>query len=249
MATRIETSPKRSELLGVISEWQVPLERAEAAVNHDGNTLAGYAAVVNVWSEFDSFEGPFRARLSPTAFDKTLKEHGTDFKVLFDHGRDSFGGLPIGKPTKVEMREKGLWTETQLSQARSVQEEIKPRLEEGSLQGMSITFEVLAEEWSMGTGPNEMDERTIKEVRLHEFGPVVWPQFPEAAIAGVFGKDNRREAVSPDGEGRSTSEEAAAPDDEGRDTSADDERMKRLEALDRESARHAEEIQWLQRTN
>jgi HK97 family phage prohead protease len=240
-----DTSPKRSELTGVLTHWQIPLERAE--VSGDGNTLAGYAAVTNVWSEFDSWEGPFRARLDPKAFDKTLAQRGTDFKVLVDHGHDtSFGGLPIGKPTKVEMRPKGLWTETQLSKARSVQEEIKPRLEEGSLDGMSITFEVLSEEW--GEGEDGMDERTIKEVRLHEFGPVVFPQFPEAAIAGVFSKGTKEGAGSPEDEGRST-EEAAAPEDEGRITSADDERKKRFEELERESARMAGEVEWLRRAN
>lgn len=237
------TSPKRSDLLGVLTHWQIPLERAE--VTGDGNTLAGYAAVTGVWSEFESWEGPFRAQLDPKAFDKTLAQRGIDFKVLVDHGHDaSFGGLPIGKPTKVEMRPKGLWTETQLSQARSVQEEIKPRLQEGSLDGMSITFEVLAEEWA--SGEDGMDERTIKEVRLHEFGPVVFPQFPETT-AGLFSKGSKEEAVSPDNEGRSTSDEAAALTDEGRDTSADSDAMKRVEAYDRDLARQAEEIEWLQR--
>lgn len=233
-------APRRSQLRG-ITEWQVPIERAEVAA--DGNTLAGYAAVTGVWSNFNSFEGPFRAQLSPKAFDKTLADHGLDFKVQVDHGRDSFGGLPIGVPTKVEMRPKGLWTEVQLSKARSVQEEIKPRLEEGSINGMSITFEVLDEEWS--TADDGVDERTIKEVRLHEFGPVVWPQFPEAAIAGVFSQ-RRDEAVTPDEEGRST-EEAAAPNDQGRDTSEDDERRARLEALDAQTERFAEEMKECQR--
>jgi HK97 family phage prohead protease len=224
-----------------ITEWQTSYAQAE--VSADGNTLAGYAAVTGIWSDFDSFEGPFRAQLAPTAFDKTIRDHPpAHFKALVDHGHDSFGGLPIGVPTKVEMRPKGLWTEIQLSQAKSVQEEIKPRLEEGSLNGMSITFEVLDEEWS--TADDGMDERVIKEVRLHEFGPVVWPQFPEAAIAGVFSQ-RRDEAVTPDEEGRST-EEAAAPNDEGRDTS-EDERHKRLEALDAQTARFAEEMKECQR--
>lgn len=222
----------------------IPTETfGQTEVIGDGNTMAGYAAVVNVWSNFDSMQGPYRGRLAPTAFDKTLKDHGLNFQVQVDHGHDVFGGLPIGVPTKVEMRPKGLWTEVKLSNAKSVQDEIKPRLEEGSLKGMSITFEVLRESWD--TGEDGMDERTIEEVRLHEFGPVVWPQFPEATIAGVFsrGKD---EAVTPEDEGRST-EEAAAPEAEGRDTS-DDERMKRLEMLDAQTARLAEEMKCLRPT-
>lgn len=229
-------APKRSQLRG-LSEWQTSYDQAD--VSADGNTLKGYAAVVGTWSNFDSFEGPFRAQLAPEAFNKTLRDHRPDqFKALVDHGHDSFGGLPIGVPTKVEMRPKGLWTEIQLSKAKSVQDEIKPRLEEGSLSGMSITFEVLDEEW--GTGDDGMDERTIKEVKLHEFGPVVWPQFPEAAIAGVFSR-RKDEAVPPETEDRST-DEAAAPEEAGRDTS-DDERRKRLEMLDASTARYAEEMQ------
>lgn len=204
------------DLLGKRTERLVAFDRAEA--NHDGNTLVGFAAVFNVWAEIDSWEGQFRERIDPHAFDKTIAERGVDFTVLFNHGHDpTLGQLPLGVAKVVEPRSKGLWTETSLSSARSVQEEIKPRLQEGSLGGMSITFEVLDDEW--GEGADGVEERTVKEIKMHEFGPVTFPAFT-TTTAGVRSKDSgEAKAVLSEDEDRST-DEAAASEDEDRDTSA-----------------------------
>jgi hypothetical protein len=61
----------------------------------------------------------------------------------------------------------------------------------GSVLGASFRFRVLADSWVEEPGksadnPEGIPERTITEVRLFEFGPVVYPASPDAT-AGVRG--------------------------------------------------------------
>jgi len=199
----------------------VPLERADVA--GDGNTLVGFAAVFNDWVEIDSWEGTFRERIDPKAFDKTLKESGERVKVLFNHGMDpQIGDKPLGKPALMEPRSKGLWTETPMDET-SYNSDLKVLLKSGALDGMSFRFSVMDESWEDGED-GQLDERTIREVKLFEFGPVTFPAY-EATSAGMrtraqyeVWRKAQTEAVPPTDEGRS-SDEDAAPEDEGRDTS------------------------------
>lgn len=158
----------------------VPLERAN--VSADGNTLVGYAAVFNDWTDIDSWEGTFRERMDPKAFDKTLSENAQRIKVLFNHGMDpQIGDKPLGKPSVMEPRRKGLWVETPLDET-SYNADLKASLASGALDGMSIRFSVTREEWA--DGDDGIEERTIKEAKLYEFGPVTFPAY-EATTAGV----------------------------------------------------------------
>ena len=55
-----------------------------------------------------------------------------------------------------------------------------------SLLGASFRFRVIKDEWNEEPGvsehnPTGLPERTIKEVRNHEFGPVVFPAYVEAS--------------------------------------------------------------------
>lgn len=156
----------------------VALERA--GVSEDGNTLTGYPVVFNTWTEIDSWEGTFKERILPGALTKTLRERGDQVKVLFNHGMDpQLGDKPLGVPKVQKPDERGLYVEVELDQARSVQEEILPRLRSGSIDGMSFRFSVVDEEWS-----KEHTERTIKELKLYEYGPVTWPAY-QATTVGI----------------------------------------------------------------
>lgn len=226
----------------------VPNALARAEVNGDGNTLAGFAAVTDTWTEIDSvFKGTFRERIQPGAFKKTITENGDRVKVLFNHGMDpQIGSKPLGKPVVIEERDGGLWTETPLDHT-SYNADLKELLRSGALDGMSFQFDVLGESWDMDT-EDGTDERTITEVKLYEFGPVTWPAYETTTAGirskGVYGKVEDTKAVPPKDEGRSTEESAAAPADEGRDTSVDD--AHRAVLAGREEERRAFDT-WLQR--
>lgn len=151
----------------------------------DGSLLVGYAAVFNKWTEIDSWEGRFKERIAPGAFRKTLAERGAQVKVLFNHGMDpSIGDKPLGKPTRMEEDSRGLAVEVPLDDT-SYNADIKALLRSGALDGMSFRMTVVQEDWDKLDGKKgQLPERTIREVRLYEFGPVTFPAY-NATKAGV----------------------------------------------------------------
>jgi HK97 family phage prohead protease len=151
----------------------------------DGNVLFGYPAVFNEWTEIDSWEGMFKERIAPGSFRKTLQERGDQVKVLFNHGMDpQIGSKPLGKPTVQKEDNRGLYGEVPLDPT-TYNADIKALLRSGALDGMSIRFTVLQEEWAnLDAKDGSLPERTIKEARLYEWGPVTFPAYT-ATQAGV----------------------------------------------------------------
>lgn len=151
--------------------------------------LFGYFARFNQWTEIDSyFEGRFMERIAPGAFRKTFRERGDDIRVLFQHGRDpQVGDKPIAEIE--ELREdptEGAYYEARLLDG--VPDLLLSGLRAGQY-GQSFRMQILREEWKEEPGasdhnPAGLPERTIKEIRLHEFGPVTFPAYANTE-AGV----------------------------------------------------------------
>ena len=171
----------------------VPLQAAEMRADGDGNTLVGYPIVFNQWTEINGWEGRFLERVAPGALDKTLAERGDKIKVLFNHGFDpQIGDKPLGKPEVMEPRTAGLWTETPLADT-SYNKDIRALLASGAVDGMSFRFSVKREDTNVpdeatDDNPDRLEERTIRELKLFEFGPVTFPAY-EATTAGVRARD------------------------------------------------------------
>jgi len=193
----------------------VPNVLARADVS-DGNTLTGLAAVFNTPAQIESYSGTFTEQIQPGAFKKTITERTP--KVMFNHGMDpQIGMKPLGKPAVLQERKDGLYTETPLDDT-SYNRDLKASIASGAIDGMSFQFDVLQEEWN-----EDKTERTIKEVRLYEFGPVTWPAY-ETTSAGIRSKGvYGNEAAPPKPPGRDD-----APDDEGRRTPEQQARNRRM---------------------
>lgn len=141
------------------------------------------------WYEIDSFfEGTFLERTVKGAFAKTIKESLRNIKVLFQHGFDPQIGDKVLGPIRSLSEE----TDSPLGVVdlldTSYNRDLVPGLEAG-VYGSSFRFRVTKDAWDDEPGPsdhnpNGIPERTIKEVRLFEFGPVTFPANP-AATAGV----------------------------------------------------------------
>ena len=148
-------------------------------------TLTGYAAVFNSDTTIDSWEGKFVERMAPGSFAKTLKDRGSRVKVLFNHGFDpSVGDKPLGKPRVMREDERGLYVEVPLDDT-SYNRDLVASLRSGSLDGMSFRFSVVREDWDE---TRDTPVRTLKEVKLYEFGPVTFPAY-EATTAGVRARE------------------------------------------------------------
>jgi HK97 family phage prohead protease len=161
--------------------------------NSDGTdtpTLTGHFAVTNQWTEINSiYEGRFMERFAPGAFKKTLRERGDKIKVLFQHGRDpQIGDKPLGAIRDVREDNQGAYYEVPLLDAPYVRETLLPGLRAG-LYGASFRFQVETEAQTDHPDPSEhnprgLPERTVKEARVMEFGPVTFPAY-EGASADV----------------------------------------------------------------
>ena len=161
--------------------------RFERTDDGDGvlGTLEGYAAVFNVDTVIDSWEGKFIERIAPGAFRKTLTDRGDRVKVLFNHGFDpSIGDKPLGKPESMREDKIGLRVRVPLDDT-SYNRDLVASLRSGALDGQSFRFSVKRDEWAEPEeGKDSLPVRTLRELVLYEFGPVTFPAY-EATTAGV----------------------------------------------------------------
>lgn len=166
------------------------LVRMSTSLRHeeDGTVMTGYAAVWNEWTEIDSWEGRFKERIAPGAFKKTLKERADQIQVLFNHGMDpQIGDKPLGRPRVMREDDVGLYVEVPLDDT-SYNQDIKALLRSGALRGMSFRMTIPSggDEWEFPDAKRKdaLPERTIRQIKLYEFGPVTFPAYA-ATQAGV----------------------------------------------------------------
>jgi HK97 family phage prohead protease len=164
----------------------------------DGLTIDGVAAVFNTPTRIDSWEGQFDEQIAFGAFRKSISERMP--KLQFDHGHHPLiGSLPIGRwDSMEEKRGSGLHAVGRLHDNWLV-EPVRDAIREGSVDGMSFRFSVIREEWRDSSGqllkdPREVMnllwdggdrgplQRTLKEVKITEAGPVVWPAYVETSV-------------------------------------------------------------------
>lgn len=160
----------------------------------DSDTLGmmtGHLSVFDTWYEIDSlWEGRFLERTAPGAFLKTIAEQRRNMRVLFNHGMDPSIGEQVLGPI-VDLREdgRGVYYEVPLFDT-SYNRDLLPGLRsDPSVYGSSFRFRVVKDEWDdeprrSDYNPDGIPERTIREVRMFEFGPVTFPANPDAT-AGV----------------------------------------------------------------
>jgi HK97 family phage prohead protease len=153
-----------------------------------GPQLFGHFAVFDDWTEINSpYEGRFMERVAPGAFSKTIQENGSGIRLLFQHGRDpQLGDKPIGKFTSLREDAKGGYYEADLFDG------VPPLVVAGLRAGeygasfrFNVTREDVADEPGVSSSnPSGIPERTIREAKLHELGPVTWGAY-KSATAGV----------------------------------------------------------------
>ena len=194
-AARENGRPPRDDLVravkagGALRAITTPAVPADEAASENPNgmpTLYGYFTRYHEWTEIDSwYEGNFMEQVASGACKKTFRDLTP--KVLFQHGMDGMvGDKPLGPPDVLREEADGPYYEVPLLDTTYVRDLI-PGLEAG-LYGASFRFSVMREEWVDEPGvsdhnPKGLPERTIKEMRVSEFGPVTFPAYPGATAA------------------------------------------------------------------
>jgi HK97 family phage prohead protease len=160
----------------------------EVREKQDGKlVLSGHFARFNEWTEIDSvFEGHFLERVAPGAFARTIASGKP--KVLLNHGNDTLGKTPIGKVAELREDDEGAYYEVELF--RGLPEHVVDGLKEGEY-GASFRFSALVDERDerparSDHNPEALPERTLTEVRLHEFGPVTFPAYEGATAQAAM---------------------------------------------------------------
>jgi HK97 family phage prohead protease len=200
-----------------VEERSVGVARARSEDEAIG-VLSGHFAVFNRWTEISGGEGHFLERIMPGAFKKTFEAHDEavkagigGIKVMFNHGRDpSCGMMVLGTPTRLEEDETGARYEVEFYDT-SYNRDIAPGLRRGGY-GASFRFVVSREEVNdrplrSEHNPGRLEERTILECSVAEFGPVSFPAYKDATA----GLRSELELVVPSPEGKPRAREHAEP--------------------------------------
>lgn len=175
----------------------------------DGLTLDGYAAVFNRETVIDSWEGRFREKIAPGAMKKSFRENPP--RVQFDHGQHPLiGSIPIGSVESIREEvdptlapEGGAHIVARLADNWLI-EPVRDAIASGAIDGMSFRFGVISDVWHTADGTQIKDQReledllyrtwsenlpeeelpirTLKEVRVPEVGPVVWPAYSDTSV-------------------------------------------------------------------
>ena len=164
--------------------------------SEDGRTFSGYGAVFNSPTRIDSWEGTFDEQIAPGAFRKSLRERTPKFQ--FDHGHHSLiGSVPIGVIEDIREDDRGLYVSARLG-SHILIDLIREAISTGAIDGMSFRFSVVRDEWRDAEGrvvrPDLVEEalrsgsrgvllRTLKEVKIAEVGPVVWPAYSDTTAS------------------------------------------------------------------
>ncbi len=167
----------------------------------DGRSFEGYAAVFDSVTRIDSWEGTFDEKIAKGAFRKSIRERTP--VLQFDHGRHPMvGSIPIGAIRKLNEDNQGLFVAARLSSNWLV-EPVREAIANESINGMSFRFEVVKQDWHYKgkrvTDPDELMRllygrreegeeneplvRTLREVKVPELGPVVFPAYPDTTAS------------------------------------------------------------------
>lgn len=170
------------------------LRQAHMDDEHDPEDDDGVLATLEIrfarfdaWNEIDSwYEGRFLERVQFGAFKKTMAERAGRIVSLFNHGHDpQIGEKVLGPVIDMGERADGPFMVVELHDT-SYGRDLLPGLRAG-LYGASYMFRVIGEEWvdepgSSAHNPQGLPERTIKEIKLYEAGPVVFPADEQASV-------------------------------------------------------------------
>lgn len=166
-----------------------PLNDLSTRSDAGGRYIDAYAAVFSRDQEIRDREGHYLERIAPSAFDRTLSQRGTNFQVLFNHGRTIHGesserySMPYGVPAEVRADSRGVWTSTKVMDTQ-LGDEIYTLATNTALRGMSFSGQFKATRAAgKGDGGLAVKERT--EVAMVEFGATPFPAYAEAQIVAV----------------------------------------------------------------
>jgi HK97 family phage prohead protease len=149
---------------------------ADLQIRSDGRTVVGIAVPFDAPTQIREATGSFVETFRRGAFARTIRERLTSIKFLAQHDRRA---LPLGRLTAAREDHAGLWIEARVSKTAAGDEALE-LINDGALDGLSVGFEPVRDNWSP-----KKDRVERLEVKLREVSAVSFPAYTEALIAGV----------------------------------------------------------------
>lgn len=149
---------------------------AELRTDSGGDTLTGYAAVFNRYSQD---MGGWVEQIAPGAFAKTISESVTDQRDifgLFNHNPDAILGLNSAGTLHMIEDEIGLRYEINLDNDHWGNT-VRSKVARGELRGSSFGFSVIPDAVSWGLTEQGMPLRSVRAAKLFDVGPVTYPAY------------------------------------------------------------------------
>ena len=150
--------------------------------------LVGYASVFNREAEI---YGLWREKVAAGAYKKTIKEN--DIRALWNHNTDLVLGRNKSNTLALMEDEHGLKVEITPPDTQAGRDAIIS-IKRGDVSQMSIGFQIIKQEWLEAKSAKDLPLRTIREAKLFEVSPVVFPAFDLTEISA------RSAIVTPEGE-------------------------------------------------
>ncbi len=176
----------------------------------DGLTLDGFGAVFDSRTIIDSWEGRFAELFARGSMKRSFRE--TPPKVQFDHGRHPMiGSIPIAALRSIaeevdpELAPNGGAHIVARVFDNWLMAPVRDAIAAEAISGMSMRFSVVREVWTTHDGKQIRDEqallallreaiyddvpddelpiRTVKEAKVPEMGPVVWPAYTDTSVS------------------------------------------------------------------
>lgn len=167
--------------------------RADAARPDAPPTLHGYAAVFNRDSR--PIRGPggatFVERIRPGAFARAIRER-QDVKALVNHDASLVLARTRNGTLRLAEDARGLRVELEpgdTTYARDLVANVRRR----DVDAMSFGFRTKRDSWSLGTGPEGADVRTLEDVDLFDVSPTSFPAYEDTAVAVRSWEEARRD--------------------------------------------------------
>jgi len=141
-----------------------------AALKFDDSREGVFSGYASVFNGVDSYGDT----IAPGAYKRTLKDRERPVRMRWNH----FGPV-IGKWTRLEEDDKGLYVEGELTPGHSVAQNVYASMKHGAIDGMSIGYRPVKFE-EHGNG-----RRTLKEIDLVEISVVEEPADLGARVGEV----------------------------------------------------------------
>ena len=175
----------------------VALEDIRIRSGGTGRTVEAYAAVFNEPAEVMDQDGHYYEVNDPTAFNRSIKQHGGRFPVIYHHGMtlagtpSDRGSVPIGVSTEVRADKRGVLTVSEYGTSE-LADEVLESIRMGAVKAQSYGGRFVRSDPMLRPGqryrPTSAGSlRTVRrlEVAMREFGPTPFPAFTGAAITGI----------------------------------------------------------------